>query len=217
MIETGSSSSSSSAENRSRREKHAKLLGEWKQNVQPLLSTEDTNLKSFRFACQRAVNTPVNAISAASSAHLKDKLVKLKTLLSGGQAPLFGDKTVCASGHPLGIPFCKNLLAKQFVNQGAEVVSSKPDYAFSMAAVLTAIWVEFPDFGDLFLAHLYEACPYLVPCQINLEDYDTAEAGYKAKGYKYNKAGTLLCPQGIFWTWGGQLRPPRGRQRQGRL
>ena len=42
-------------------------------------------------------------------------------------------------------------------------VSAKPEYAFAMAQVVVALWAEFPDFGQLFTACLYETCPYLVP------------------------------------------------------
>jgi hypothetical protein len=60
------------------------------------------------------VNTPVNAISAASEHHLRDKLVRLSKLISGQPVELGCDHIV-ASAHPEGIAFCKNLLAKKFV------------------------------------------------------------------------------------------------------
>ena len=39
--------------------------------------------KNFKFTCQKAVTTPLNAISDVSAEHLKDKLIKLTALTSG--------------------------------------------------------------------------------------------------------------------------------------
>ena len=39
--------------------------------------------KEFKFACQKAVTTPLNAISDVSAEHLKDKLIKLTALTNG--------------------------------------------------------------------------------------------------------------------------------------
>lgn len=75
---------------------------------------EDDSTKKFRFNCQKAVTIPVNAISPVSGAHLTDKYVKLHDLLSGKMVEV-GDVRVSASQHPLGIAYCKNLLAKKFV------------------------------------------------------------------------------------------------------
>ena len=54
-----------------------------------------------------------------------------------------------------------------------------------MAAVIVALWSEFPDFGHLFLAHLFDACPYLVPY---LPPYpvDATKEQYMVLGYKYD-------------------------------
>lgn len=60
------------------------------------------------------VNIPVNAISPLDDLHLQDKLYKLSRLLEGKAAPL-GNTMFLATGHPLGISFCTNLLAKKFV------------------------------------------------------------------------------------------------------
>lgn len=47
--------------------------------------------------------------------------------------------------------------------QGEHTVSSKPEAAFAIAAVIVALWVNFPDFGKLLLAHFQRTCPYLIP------------------------------------------------------
>jgi hypothetical protein len=63
---------------------------------------------------QKAVNTPVNAISPASRNHLEDKLMRLSRLISG-QPVEVGLVQIVASVHQEGIAFRKNLMAKKFV------------------------------------------------------------------------------------------------------
>ncbi len=138
------------------------------------------------------MNTPVNAISAVSSAHLKDKLEKLRSLLSGTAPELTVLDKPLAS--PDDVNFCKGVLAKKLVAQGAEVVSSKPEFAFSMATVAATLWAEFPDFGSLFLAYLMEACPYLAPpCPVQKNKGSINEA---AKTDHYRSLGYLVAEDG---------------------
>lgn len=129
----------------------------YSESVKPLMMDDTT--KKFRFNCQKAINTPLNAISAVASAHLVDKYNKLAGLLAGANLP----DQVNASSHPLGIQYCHLLMAKQFVNQASVMIASNAKSAFPMAAIIVALWHKFPDFGQLFLAHLFRDCPYLVP------------------------------------------------------
>ncbi|KAK9512146.1 hypothetical protein O3M35_000632 [Rhynocoris fuscipes] len=158
-------------------------LMEIEQKLKPFIT--DETLKKYRSDCQKAINLPVNAISPCSAAHLTDKLKKLTTLLNG-QHVTVADKRVSATSHPLGIIYCKNLLAEKIVKLGEQVVSSKPDAAFAIAAVTVAIWIEFPDFGKLLLAHFYRRCPYLIPVYWKLEENQTEEEYYKKLGFTYN-------------------------------
>lgn len=87
-------------------------LENFEKVLSPLLSED--SLKKFRFNCQKAVTIPVNAISPVSGAHMTDKYLKLHNLLSG-RAVEVGDVKVVATQHPLGVQFCKLLLAKKFV------------------------------------------------------------------------------------------------------
>lgn len=146
--------------------------------------TEDPNLKKFKFACQKAVNIPLNAISAVSSQHLQDKYQRLANLLMGKNVEA-GGTVVCAAQHPQGIAFCTNLLAKKFVLQGDLIVSSKPEAAFYFATVLTALWVDFPDFGKLVLAHFHREMPYLVPMYPLMLEGQSDKDYYVSLGYHY--------------------------------
>ena len=71
-------------------------------------------VKKYKFELQKAVNTPINAISAISGSHLRDKLQRVCALLSGQQVEVGGRK-VSASDHPGGVAFCKDLFAKKIV------------------------------------------------------------------------------------------------------
>ncbi|KAJ9592389.1 hypothetical protein L9F63_015957 [Diploptera punctata] len=154
-----------------------------------MLMTDD-KLKQFRFNCQKAVNIPLNAISPTSAAHLQDKLIKLSRLISG-QPVEAGQTRISASSHPQGIAFCKNLMAKKFVLQGELTVSSKPEAAFAIAAVIEALWADFPDLGQLILAHFHRECPYLVPMFMPQVEGQSNEDYYKSLGYHYNENGEV--------------------------
>ncbi|XP_046389622.1 mRNA export factor GLE1 [Ischnura elegans] len=163
-------------------------LKAFEKSYEPLFL--DERWKKFRVDCQKAVSTPVNAISPISSAHMMDKLLRLRQLLTG-QPVGIGDSRVTSSAHPNGIAYCKNLLAKKLVKQGEQTVSSKPDAAFAIAAVIVALWNEFPDFGMLLIAHFHKECPYLVPFYIPQREGQSDEEYYKALGYRYMDDGTV--------------------------
>ncbi|XP_012266243.2 mRNA export factor Gle1 [Athalia rosae] len=158
------------------------LLENYKNMIQSLIQSDST--KKFRFECQKAINIPVNAISGVSREHLFDKYDKLSRLL-GGKPP------TNANQHPQGIAFCKYTLAKKFVSQGETLVSSKPETAFSVAAVAIALWNDYPDFGELLLAYFQNACPYLVPIFLPQQQSQSNDDYYKSLGYKYSEDGTV--------------------------
>ncbi|XP_067010642.2 mRNA export factor GLE1 [Anabrus simplex] len=151
---------------------------------------KDERMKKFRFECQKAVNIPVNTISAVNAHHMHDKLTKLSRLLSGQNVEV-SQGNFSAAAHPQGIAFCKNLMAKKFVEQGSTVISSKPEAAFAFAAVAVALWTDFPDFGQLLLAHFYKACPYLVPIFLPQLEGQSDQDFYKSLGYLYSENGEV--------------------------
>jgi nucleoporin GLE1 len=118
--------------------------------------------KEFKFACQKAVTTPLNALSDVSAEHLKDKMNKLVALCQG-QPVQASEKTQFQATTVHEMRYAKNLLAKKLVSHGQEVVASKPKNAFAAASIVVALWSQHPDFGQVFLAYLFEACPYLAP------------------------------------------------------
>lgn len=85
---------------------------QYAQSVKPLQA--DENMKKYRFNCQKAVNIPINTISAVSPQHLLDKFDKLSLLLSGSTVRV-ADVNISSSDHPLGVRFCTLLVAKKLV------------------------------------------------------------------------------------------------------
>lgn len=82
---------------------------EIKQFLEQYLQTckvleDNPELKQFRFDCKKAVNIPVNAISAVSSEHLKDKYNKLSNLLAG-KTVIVADNQINATRFPQGMRF----------------------------------------------------------------------------------------------------------------
>ena len=71
-------------------------------------------LKKYKFDIQKAVNTPINAISPVSGDHLRDKLNRLLKLISGHQVDVAG-KTVSVKDHPDAAAFSKHLTARMIV------------------------------------------------------------------------------------------------------
>jgi len=145
---------------------------------------KDSSYKQFRFDCAKAVNVPINAISPQSGQHLVDKLDKLVNLLRGNVVEV-PPRRFKATQHPGGIEYCTDLLAKKLVRQGEDVVSSKPEAAFAIAAIIHALWAEFPLLGRLILAHFYRTCPYLVPYYPPQQEGQNDQDYYKALGYEY--------------------------------
>lgn len=151
---------------------------------------EDTSLKKFRFDCQKAVNTPVNALSSVSVLHMKDKYEKLSKLLKGEIVQVL-DINVRATQHPQGLAYCTALLAKKIVRQGDLLVSSSTEAAYPLAAVTVALWAQFPYFGKLVEAYFHRLCPYLVPMFLPQKEGQSDKEFYLSRGYTYNDEGVV--------------------------
>ena len=76
--------------------------------------TKDPQNKKYRFDLQKAVSTPVNAISSQSGEHLHNIIMRLKRLLSGQPVEVTG-RTLSTNLHPAAKLYCSNLLAKKIV------------------------------------------------------------------------------------------------------
>ncbi|XP_070204617.1 mRNA export factor GLE1-like [Littorina saxatilis] len=197
---------------------NVKLLSQMDAALQPFVG--DQQMKKVRFDLQRAVNTPVNAISAVNSAHLRDKLMRLRCLLKGEMVEVIG-KRVSAQAVPQGITFCKNLVAKMIARKADEQVSSSHESAYGVAAVAVGLWCEFPDVGELLMAHLQALCPYVVPFYPpRLPNQSTVDY-HKTLGYRVDEDGTIEQQDKFLRRMSGLMRlyaaimvtsPPQGAQ-----
>ncbi|XP_028396330.1 nucleoporin GLE1-like [Dendronephthya gigantea] len=145
----------------------------------------DSTQTKYKFDLQKAVNTPINALSAHSPSQLNDKILRLVKLLSGGNVEVGGKRVNCKN-HPSAMIYCKDLVAKKLVMQGAQQVSSNPQSAFLYAAVMVGIWSAFPDVGQLILAHFHRSYPYLVPYYMPQVEGQSNNDFHKALGYSVN-------------------------------
>lgn len=177
-----------SAKNYSYYQQLQQFLESYEAQYKELL--ENVNLKKFRFDCQKAVNTPVNALSSLSGAHIRDKFDKLSKLLRGERVQVL-DIYVAATQHPQGLAYCTALLAKKIVRQGDLLVSSNPESAFPLATVTVALWSQFPEFGKLLEAYFHRQCPYLVPMFLPQKEGQTDKEFYLSRGYTYNDEGVV--------------------------
>jgi hypothetical protein len=67
-----------------------------------------------------------------------------------------------------------------FQCQGEEVtVSRKPEVACAIAAVIKALWADFPDFGQLIQGHFHKKCPYFVPTYTPQLEVQSTEKHYE--------------------------------------
>ena len=121
---------------------------------------DDPQQKAYRLRLQQFIRTQINAISPDSNDHLKQKFQKLRSLFQGREVE-FQEKRLHARDHPLAVEFSLDYAAKTFVSVGSKQVLSVPRAAFSFAAIVALLWHEEPRFGQLFLGHLLEKCPYV--------------------------------------------------------
>lgn len=86
--------------------KSQKFLKDYEESYRDFLQL--SNLKTFRFNCQKAINIPVNTISGISEGHLRDKYDKLHSLL-------MGKSDFSAGNYSDAVKFCKDHLAKKLI------------------------------------------------------------------------------------------------------
>ncbi|XP_001361517.2 nucleoporin Gle1 [Drosophila pseudoobscura] len=160
--------------------------------VKPLQSEE--SLKQYRTGCQRAINLPLNAITAVSPQHLSNNFEKLYNFFAGHSVRVMNDATITINDHPLARDYCMLLMAKKFVSQSETAISGNPQAAFPFASVIVTFWKLLPDFGKVFLAYLYKESPYLVPYVIPQQPGQTAEQYLKSIGYRLSDKNELEKP-----------------------
>ncbi|XP_017044730.1 nucleoporin Gle1 [Drosophila ficusphila] len=160
--------------------------------VKPLQTEE--SLKQYRTGCQRAINLPLNAISAVSPQHLTQNFDKLYSFFAGQPVKVVNGSTITINDHPLARDYCMLLMAKKFVSQTETAISSNPQAAFPFASVIVTFWKLLPDFGKVFLAYMYKESPFLVPYVIPQQPEQTNEQYLKSIGYRLSDKNELEKP-----------------------
>lgn len=132
------------------------FLGE-KQNATRLL-TESRELEVFRFALKLAINAPINHLNEQNRTTLIEGFQKLQSLLTGQRVTTTkGDISI--GDHREASDWAKLRIAEKLI----DVSDKKSETVFFIAAITVALWQQFPDFGQMFLAQLFKECPFLVP------------------------------------------------------
>lgn len=160
--------------------------------VKPLQT--DEAWKKYRTNCQRTINVPLNAITAASPQHLTNNFDKLYNFFAGQPVRTTDGSTITINDHPLARDYCILLMAKKFVSQSDTAISSNPQAAFPFASVINSFWKLLPDFGKIFLAYMYKESPYLVPYVIPQQQGQTPEQYLKTMGYRLSDQNELEKP-----------------------
>lgn len=160
--------------------------------VKPLQT--DEAWKKYRTNCQRTINVPLNAITAASPQHLTNNFDKLYNFFAGQPVRTTDGSTITINDHPLARDYCILLMAKKFVSQSDTAISSNPQAAFPFASVINSFWKLLPDFGKIFLAYMYKESPYLVPYVIPQQQGQTPEQYLKTMGYRLTDQNELEKP-----------------------
>jgi nucleoporin GLE1 len=71
---------------------------------------------------------------------------------------------------------------------------------------ISALWADHPDFGQLFLAHTYDTCRYLIPYIPSVLPANPSRQDYEDRGYKYEDDGTVEKQDRFVNRMGGVAR-----------
>ena len=172
-----------------------KFVNDFAVHLKPF--TEDQSCKPYRLRLQQFIRTQINTISPESNDHLKQKFQKLRSLFML-QDFEFMEKNLNAREHVLALDFCLDYAAKTFLSVGSKQVLSVPKAAFSFAAIIALLWERDEKFGQLFLGHLMEKCPY-IGCYYPKPDDRESQAEYLiCCGYVFGPDNTTLESEESF-------------------
>jgi len=128
-------------------------IANWDEKCAKLLRPESDEDKDVAMKINRAIAVPVGALTQRSGQDLKTQVSKISNLLNAKDLP----------NHSLTADFAIVTIARRLVRLAEEQLSSNEQAACATAAAIVALWIQRPQFGQLFMAHLYTACPVLLP------------------------------------------------------
>ncbi|CAG5097464.1 Oidioi.mRNA.OKI2018_I69.XSR.g15084.t1.cds [Oikopleura dioica] len=135
---------------RSQIEEQIKL---WEDSCRSLIQPKTDSDKQIAMKIKRMIAVPIGALTQRSGEDLKIQIKKIGALLDGKELP----------NHPETAAFSILCASQRMVRLAEEQLSSNEKAACAAAAAVIALWDHDSNFGQLFMAHLYLACPILLP------------------------------------------------------
>ena len=111
---------------------------------------------------KRLIAVPIGALTQRSGEDLKIQIKKIGDLLDGKDLP----------NHPETANYAILCASQRMVRLAEEQLSSNEKAACAAAAAVISLWDYDSRFGQLFMAHLYLACPILLPRDTQPQDID---------------------------------------------
>merc|ERR1711892_27218 len=136
------------------------VIDQVKQSCHALLKPNTAPDKEIAMKIKRAVAVPVGALTQRSGEDLKTQIRRLVSLLKQQDIP----------AHPCAIDFVTHEIAFRLVKLAEDQLSSNEKASPAIAVAIVALWLESASFGELFMAHLFQTCPILLPNSFNFNE-----------------------------------------------
>jgi len=134
----------------------------WEDSCRSLLHPKTDSDKKIAMKIKRLIAVPIGALTQRSGEDLKIQIKKIGDLLDGKDLP----------NHPETEKYATLCASQRMVRLAEEQLSSNEKAACAAAAAVIALWDYDSRFGQLFMAHLYLACPVLLPRDPQPQDID---------------------------------------------
>lgn len=149
------------------------------------LLEETPGLQQVRFALKLVINNAINLLNEKNKTTLIDGHKKLINLLTGQRCPTSkGD--VAVTDHIQAPTWCRLKIAEKLIDR----CEKDPNITFYVAALIIAIWQQFPEFGEILKAVLYKECPFLIPFKPPMINNMSNEEFLQSWGFRINENGT---------------------------
>ncbi|KAH9517024.1 Nuclear pore complex nucleoporin component [Dermatophagoides farinae] len=147
---------------------------------------DNESKKPLRTALQLYVRSIINSICNISIEHLREKVSRLLNL--------FGQKWFEHKGKKISISdadYSYHFAITTTVKIILLVASKQQNISLKLAPVIVILWANVSMFGDIFLAHLYLSCPYVIPYFPTRTNNQNDTEYTIVLGYQFDKNGQL--------------------------
>lgn len=161
-------------------------FAEMQKKVEPYLNVQGQVDNKKRMDLNRAMGV-INQLSLINHSVNREKIQNIIRLLSGRQLQI-GTKMYSTENNPVLMAYVKNHIASMIVKLGHDKQAGGGVGVAAYAWLMTELIQIHPDMWDLFLFHMFETCPYLIPIYPLAEEGQSEEEFEKARGlYKKEK------------------------------